>query len=120
MNQLKEPYIVKKPWGHERWFAWVPGKYLGKKLIINSGQTISYHVHKKKEETLYVEKGICGVEINTEVKTYYPGDFFHILPGQEHRMFSQLGEKIVLTEVSTCFPDDSIRIKDFYDREVEE
>jgi len=107
--------VVEKPWGFERWFAEVPDGYLGKKLIISGGQTTSYHHHEKKEETLLVVKGVCHLETDSGVFTYVAGESFHIFPLENHRMFSREGE-VVLIEVSTYFPDDTVRVKDFYNR----
>ena len=41
-----------KPWGHERIFAVVEGKYVGKSLHINAGHSLSLQYHDAKEETI--------------------------------------------------------------------
>jgi quercetin dioxygenase-like cupin family protein len=123
MNELKEKKIVKKPWGEEIWFARVPGKYMGKILVINPGEQVSVHCHKNKEETMYVMFGIIelytvgqnGTIVLEEEK--HAEDVLHFEPGMTHSM-KCISENChaVIFEVSTDHPDDSIRIKDFYGR----
>ncbi len=119
MNIIKRQKVVKKPWGKEIWFAQVPDKYLGKIIEINPWESISLHKHIDKEETLYVLEGFVTVYRKqvARVNTYYQkGQQFHIKPGVEHRMSNRSRHKVILLEVSTCFPDDSIRLEDKYGR----
>lgn len=121
MNTLKEVKIVEKPWGRELWFALVPGKYMGKVLEINPGEQVSLHKHMKKEETMYI---FCG---RIEVYSIGPngtivsdgeltaGEVLHFNPETTHSMRCISGIKTILFEVSTAFPEDSVRIKGFYD-----
>ena len=48
---------VEKPWGHEEWFALVPGLFCGKALHIEAGQSLSLQYHEIKEETVSVQSG---------------------------------------------------------------
>lgn len=118
MNKLKYIKVVKKPWGRELWFAWTDD-YLGKVIEINPGQEISLHKHVAKEETLWVSQGRCKVDIEGKDGRMWgricvPGDKFHILPWRKHQM--RAFTKVVLFEVSTPHPKDSIRLKDKYGR----
>ena len=48
---------VDKPWGHEEWFALVPGLFCGKSLHIRAGESLSLQYHEVKEETVSVQSG---------------------------------------------------------------
>ena len=123
MNILKnlKTKIVNKPWGREIWFAYTNG-YLGKILEISRDQQVSMHKHEIKEETLRLVSGVVLVyELapngeDSLFATLMPGDSLHIKPGEPHS-FRALSDAVFF-EVSTPFPEDSIRLKDYYDRPV--
>jgi len=118
--------IVKKPWGGEHWFAQVPGKYMGKVLIIFPGQQVSFHKHIHKEEHFFIQQGTMQLWTSTNNVEYDEdniikekkiiGETIHIRPNQPHSMKNIGSDDVILFEVSTYFPDDSVRIKDFYGR----
>lgn len=115
-----DPKIVKKPWGREIWFAQTKD-YMGKVLIIEPGQQVSLHRHNKKEETMLVFSGEVKVEgdkIGAIARKFGQGLIIHVFPDFNHSMKCVSEVPAVLFEVSTSFPDDSIRIKDYYGREV--
>lgn len=122
MNKLKEKKIIEKPWGREIWFALVPEKYMGKILEIEPNEQVSLHLHEFKEETMYLFQGemeLWGLMDNGEeflAKEVKAGEFIHIMPNQIHSMKSVGKIKVVLFEASTAFPEDSIRLKDYYNR----
>ena len=114
--------IVKKPWGHEKIWGMVDGKYLGKTITINAGQRLSRQYHVKKEETIYIIEGTLHLELGQDSdgipeKTVVmgPGDYFHIRPGLIHR-FCATNNHVSLCEVSTYYPDDVVRLDDDYGR----
>ena len=124
------PNIITKPWGWEEVWGDLPGKYLGKTLHINMNNRLSLQFHEKKEETIYVIRGVLTLIIKewqesdnrmpagqyVEVKTKLgPGECYHIRPGEIHRFCAENGD-VVLAEVSTYFPDDVVRIEDDYKR----
>ncbi len=121
MNLLKKEKIVEKPWGREIWFAQT-NDYLGKILEIKKEQQVSMHRHEIKEETLRLISGV--VELyglspdNGDIllRTILPGESVHIKPGEPHS-FKALSDAVFF-EVSTPFPEDSIRLRDYYDRPV--
>lgn len=119
MDRLNKIKTIEKPWGEEIWFA-MTGDYLGKILMINPNQQVSEHYHEHKEETFFVWQGPVEITIkyrkNEIATTYQTGDRVHILPVRTHTMRA-LNKKVILFEVSTSFPEDSVRIKDFYGRE---
>ena len=75
---------VPKGWGHEKWIVNTE-EYCGKLLFFNEGKRCSWHYHKVKDETFYLQSG--------RILLYYgdsddlaeardvilePGDKFHI------------------------------------------
>lgn len=124
MNKIKNTKTVDKPWGWEVWFAQVTGKYLGKILHIKKGESTSLHYHRKKEETLLVQGGILHYTyIDEKGKRLQErlgfGRIIHVLPGIKHALKAG-HQDIMLYEVSTCHPDDSVRVEDYYGRECDE
>jgi len=115
MNKLKQLKIVKKPWGRELWFAHT-NNYMGKILEIDPGEEVSLHDHEIKEETMYVYQGECQVFSDDDIRPFHPGEFIHIVPGNIHRMRAIGDQRVILFEVSTPFPEDSIRLEDKYGR----
>ena len=115
--------IVKKPWGMEEIWGYVPGKYLGKTITIVENQRLSRQFHKEKEETIYVIKGLLKLELGwdelkkspVEVLVMNIGDHFHIPPGLIHRFCAYKGN-VTLCEVSTHYPEDVVRLDDDYGR----
>lgn len=111
---------MRKPWGVEIWFAQTKN-YMGKVLIIDPGHQVSLHRHEIKEETMLVFSGeieLSGDSGGVVEKKFGKGVIVHIFPGFHHSMKCISEVPAVLFEVSTPFPDDSIRIKDSYGREV--
>lgn len=106
---------VEKGWGYELWIA-NSDKYCGKLLVFNANKACSYHYHKLKDETFYLESGEMVLTIgesddmfDTQHIILYPGDSYHIPPGLRHMMFAATDCK--LYEFSTeHFESDSYRI----------
>lgn len=108
--------FVPKTWGYEKWIVNTPD-YCGKLLYIVKGKHCSWHYHKKKDETFYVESG--------EVLVYYSdgdnfldskkcylgsGDNFHVPRGLRHRIEALSDAKVF--EFSTQhFDTDSHRLE---------
>ena len=115
------PKTIKKPWGWEEIWANVPGNYLGKTLNINMKERLSFQYCNKKEETIYVIRGVLVLYIKNEFTENIkkielgPGQCYHILPRTIHSYSAEKGD-VALCKVSTHFPDDIVRIEDNYDR----
>ena len=81
-----------------------------------------HHKREIKEETLRLISGVIEVyELTSDnqdslLNTLIPGESIHIKPGEPHS-FKALSDS-VLFEVSTPFPEDSVRLKDYYGRPV--
>jgi len=110
-----KPEYHKKGWGYELWIH-NDGKYCGKLLYFDKGKGCSYHYHKLKSETFYLQSGLIllsyGYEDSLEDATetlLTPGDTFEIVPLLRHRMFALKDSE--LFEFSTQhFEEDSYRI----------
>ena len=107
--------IVPKGWGHEKWIV-NNEKYCGKLLFIEKGKRCSWHYHKIKDETFYLQSGLISLYYGfeedigkAEMIVLEPGDKFYVPTGLKHQMVALLDSE--LFEFSTQhFDSDSIRI----------
>jgi len=107
--------FVPKGWGFEKWIV-NNEEYCGKLLYFAKGKKCSYHYHKLKDETFYVQSGKLIVRYadhdNLEIADetiLNPGDKFHIYRGLRHQM--EALEDTELFEFSTQhFEEDSYRV----------
>ena len=53
-----KPKYHKKGWGYELWIH-NDTDYCGKLLFFEKGKRCSFHYHKKKTETFYLQSGKC-------------------------------------------------------------
>jgi len=110
------PKFYGKGWGYELWIH-NSSRYCGKMLYFNKGKKCSYHYHKEKHETFYLQSGKMilrygmGDDINDAVvELLTPGDSFEVLQHLRHQM--EALEDSELIEFSTeHFEDDSYRIE---------
>lgn len=107
--------LVNKGWGYEKWIV-NNKKYCGKLLYFVKGKKCSWHYHKIKEETFYVQSGKILLNVGwdenidfSEEVTLVAGDSYHIKPGMKHQMTAL--EITEMFEFSTeHFEEDSYRI----------
>ena len=107
--------IVPKGWGYEKWIC-NNEEYCGKLLHIIKGKKCSWHYHKLKDETFYLQEGKLLVKYsdgnnidNAKEVILEKGDKFHVYRGLRHQMFGL--EDSDLFEFSTQhFDSDSNRI----------
>ena len=107
--------IVPKGWGHEKWIV-NNEKYCGKLLFIEKNKRCSWHYHKLKDETFYLQSGLISLYYgydedigNARFLVLEPGDKFHVPVGLKHQMVALQDSE--LFEFSTQhFDSDSIRI----------
>jgi mannose-6-phosphate isomerase-like protein (cupin superfamily) len=108
---------VPKPWGYELIFA-KTGRYVGKILHVNRGESLSLQYHEVKEETLYVVSGELRLTIEYDGdRRELPlrkGESFHIPPRLIHRMEAVADTDVA--EVSTPELQDVVRLEDRYGR----
>ena len=112
--------IVEKPWGHEEIIVHTE-KYVMKKLFIKAGQRLSRQFHVKKDETVYVSKGLLLLDLSrndneSNIIKLGEGKSWRITPNTIHRFTAPDNENVVLFEVSTPELDDVVRLSDDYGR----
>lgn len=124
-------HYVSKGWGYEKWIV-NKEEYCGKLLFFWKGKRCSYHYHKLKDETFYVQSGRImllwsdlpefdqpyitspdhpwmGPEDQRASVTLEKGDSFHIPAGRRHQLIAL--EDTELFEFSTeHFDEDSYRV----------
>jgi quercetin dioxygenase-like cupin family protein len=107
---------VSKGWGYELWIVNKP-EYCGKLLYFYKGKKLSWHYHKLKDETFYVQSGRVvlkhsqGDDLSqAEEAVLGPGMSFHIPRGLRHRIIAL--ETSEVFEFSTeHFDSDSYRLE---------
>lgn len=107
--------FVPKGWGFEKWIVNCE-EYCGKLLYFVKDKKCSWHYHKLKDETFYIQSGKILLKYYHEDDIAYahdiilkPGDKFHIYRGLRHQMIAL--EDTELFEFSTQhFDDDSFRL----------
>lgn len=104
---------IEKPWGGEVVWA-LTDLYCGKLLYIGVGHSLSLQLHRRKDETIYVQQGKIELTVGHTTVEVGPGAAFRIRPGVVHRM-SALEDAIVL-EASTPELEDVVRLEDVYGR----
>ena len=84
--------IVHKGWGHEKWIV-NKSEYCGKVLFFEAGKKCSFHYHKLKDETFYLQSGKIILRYSDDddlekasVATLNPGDSFYIYTGLRHQL----------------------------------
>ena len=124
MKKLTHPVkIVKKPWGEERWFA-NARSYAGKLLLIRAGHRLSLQYHRKKDETIFVDKGRlkvvwvrkrgAGIPSKLPFRVFGPGAAIRIPPLTIHRFEAITDCRLI--EVSLGPLTDVVRLDDDYGR----
>lgn len=109
------PSIYPKGWGHEKWII-NNNLYCGKLLSFDKGKKCSFHYHKIKTETFYLQSGLVRLiysntdDINMASELILRPNFsFHIPVGLRHQIIAL--DKSELFEFSTQhFESDSYRI----------
>ncbi|MDX1584103.1 MAG: cupin domain-containing protein [Thermoanaerobaculia bacterium] len=108
---------IDKPWGYELIWA-ETARYVGKILHVRKGESLSLQYHEKKEETLYLTRGLIRLTLRKDdeerVVDMKEGEAFHIPPYLIHRM--EALEDSDIAEVSTTELDDVVRLEDRYGR----
>ncbi|MFQ5888006.1 MAG: sugar phosphate nucleotidyltransferase, partial [Candidatus Hydrothermarchaeales archaeon] len=116
LEVLKQEYSnrVDKPWGYEKILI-STDKYLEKRLYIKGGYQTSYHYHTKKDETLRIERGRGVVYFKDgRRENFSVGDKIRLKPLISHTIVAI--ENTLISEISTPHPQDTVRVKDFYQR----
>jgi len=109
------PLVYKKGWGSEQWII-NTNLYCGKLLTFQEGKRCSFHYHKLKTETFFLDSGLIEIKFSygdvleqAESTLLFPGESFHVPLGLRHQMCAV--EDSRLYEFSTeHFEEDSYRI----------
>ena len=107
--------IVEKSWGYEDWIV-NNEKYCGKFLFFKKNCFCSWHYHKIKDETFYLNSGKVKLlySYETDIDTsneviLNPGDSFHIPTTLIHRAIA-LEDSHIFEFSTQHFDSDSYRI----------
>lgn len=115
LEEVQKEYDKKtdKPWGYEKILI-NTDKYLTKELFLFEGYQTSFHYHEHKDETMFIMSGSGYIEFEDHKKHFARNDAIRIEPRVPHTIVAT--ENTILHEVSTPHIDDTVRIKDFYER----
>lgn len=110
---------IDKPWGHELIWAHTD-RYVGKILVIETGQRLSLQRHLVKDESILVSSGRLRLHLEDDEGTVVieelgPGAHRHVPTGRIHRY--EAIDRCTLIEVSTPELDDVVRLEDDFGRE---
>jgi mannose-6-phosphate isomerase-like protein (cupin superfamily) len=113
------PRRVEKPWGHEIIWAHTD-RYVGKLLVINTGQRLSFQYHEAKDEWVHVLSGRLMLTLEDDKglvtdRELGVGEGAHVTVRHRHRYAAI--ETCTLIEVSTPELNDVVRISDDFGRE---
>lgn len=108
-----EPRVVVKPWGEELWWAQT-SSYVGKRILVRSGHSLSLQYHVKKMETMFFVSGTGILVLGEQQVNITPGLSVTIRPGTRHRVIAVTD--VVFFEGSTPEVDDVVRLEDAYGR----
>ena len=113
LEEIRKEYRNRedKPWGYEKILINTE-KYLTKELFLREGYQTSYHHHPQKDETMYILSGAGYIQFEGRKEYFAKNDTIRIKPKENHTIVAM--ENTVLHEISTPHPDDTVRIKDFY------
>jgi NDP-sugar pyrophosphorylase family protein len=102
-----------KPWGHEKLLK-LNRQGMEKLLYLMAGYRTSVHYHEKRNEVLKVLRGRGWVIFeDREQAELKPGKSVRIKPGEMHSLIAKTN--LLLHERSSPYPQDVVRVKDFYD-----
>ena len=115
LQRVNEEYSNKedKPWGFEKVVV-LTDKYFTKELYLMKNEGTSHHKHAQKDETMHVTTGEVIIKFDDKEINVKKNKTIRIEPGTPHTILAL--ENTILQEYSTPHPDDTIRIKDRYER----
>jgi len=115
MLTSSEIKFVPKGWGFEKWLV-NNEKYCGKLLFFAKGRKCSWHYHKIKDETFFIQSGKILLKwsyqddiLMADEIVLEKGDTWHVKTGQRHQMIAIQDTELI--EFSTQhFDEDSYRV----------
>lgn len=115
LEEVREEYSNRtdKPWGHEKLFE-LTNKRMKKLLFVMAGYRTSLHYHEVRDETLHVLGGAGWIEFERgKRRRFEKGMRMHIKPKVVHSFIAS--KNTLICEISTPYPEDVVRVKDFYE-----
>lgn len=111
------PFLDKRPWGQEFWFAEKENCTV-KLLEVNAGEAFSLQYHKKeRKEFWYILEGNPIVTFGEETIVANPGDKFMIKEQMKHRIDGgETGTRVLELILGDFDENDIIRLEDKYGR----
>ena len=109
---------VDKPWGcYVDYFR--SSNVVFKKIMILSGESISYQYHQGREEVWHVTGGVGKLTLDDNEAVMAAGDSVYINKEQKHKMECISEEPLVIYEMQMgdTREDDIVRLEDKYGRE---
>jgi NDP-sugar pyrophosphorylase family protein len=100
-----------KPWGYEKLLL-LTKELMEKELYLMEGYRTSFHYHKQRNETLNIISGAGYVEFEDRKEEFRTGSAIPIKPGTPHTIVAT--KNTLIKEISTPYPEDVVRIKDYY------
>jgi len=117
LEKVRDLYVNRedKPWGYEKTIV-NNEKYLVKELYIKKDFSTSLHYHPRKDESMHVLSGEGYIDFGEEKRKEIlkTGKVVRITPNTKHTIVAT--ENLKIYEYSTPHPDDTVRVKDFYER----
>ena len=115
LERVQKEYSNKedKPWGYEKLIIQTD-KYMTKELYIMKNEGTSHHKHPRKDETMHVFSGEVIIKFDDKEINLKKNDAVRIKPDTPHTILAI--ENTILQEYSTPHLDDTMRIKDRYER----
>lgn len=118
LETVRDEYANKKdkPWGYEK-IVVNNEKYLVKELYLKKGFKTSIHYHPNKDESMHILSGEGYIEYKDDGKSKDSasmGNVIRIKPNTKHSIVATSNLRIF--EYSTPHPEDTVRLKDFYNR----
>ncbi len=115
LERVKKEYSNKqdKPWGYEKLIIHTD-KYMTKELYLMKNEGTSHHKHPRKDETMHVFSGEVLIKFDNKEVSLKKNDTIRIEPETPHTILAV--ENTILQEYSTPHIDDSVRIRDKYER----
>lgn len=95
-----ESPMVYRSWGTREIVIQEPG-YRVRKLTVYPGETLTRHIHTKRNENYSVVKGMLSVELEDGIRKIGAGESINILPGVVHRLYNETDEDVIAVEVDT-------------------
>lgn len=89
-----------------------PGSWV-QVVVMDAGETIPDHYHKRSREFYRVLAGECRLIVNGETHRLQPGDMLLMEPGDVHRVINEGDEPFTLLVVkANAAPDDTFWLAD--------